>query len=222
MNKRFKSGIVWVAVLFMATAQLSAQGLQIGVYTEPQLAWITSDESTVVSNGNLFNLNTGIEFDMYFMPNYAISLGVALNNQGGKMLYSDSVYFQQTNGTLEVPGGTSLKHRLQYVGVPVGLKLRSAQMGYTTFYIHGGLVPMINLKATTSSDQEALVRENIQPEIGVFNMNYFIELGVQYRLAGNTALVGGFKWSAGVTDITDNDFATNNLTSAGLHLGILF
>lgn len=213
--------IVFALSLFLATGFVKGQGLEITVFTEPQFAWITSDEGNVTGSGSIIHLNTGLEFDIFFMPNYAFTLGLNLNNQGGKMLYGDSIEFRQTNETLVIPGNTELKHHLQYVGIPLGLKLKTEEWGYTTFYVHGGFSPLINLKATTSN-QPDLVRENIKPEINDFSLNYFIEAGIEYRLAGNTAIIAGFKWMAGFNDVTKNDFANNNLNSAGLHLGLLF
>lgn len=220
MKKLTRSVSVMVFAAIMGN--LGAQGLEISVYTEPQLAWISSDESRVFSNGPVLNFNSGVEFDIFFMPNYALTMAVEMNNQGGRMIYSDTISFRQTSSTLVVPGGFSVKHNLQYIGVPLGLKLKTAELGYTTFYFQGGLNPLFNIKAVTSSEQMAISRENIQPEINLFSLNYFVSVGLEYRLAGNTALMVGLKWSAGFNDVTKNDFANNNLSSAGLHLGILF
>lgn len=217
--------IVCLLMLFLTFGSLHAQRFEIGVYTEPQFAWISSNAGTVVNEGSILNLNTGLELNIFFTPNYAFSLGVSINNQGGKVNYSDSISFQQINSTLEIPANTSVKHNFQYLGVPLGLKLKSEEMGYTTFYVQGGLSPLFNLKAVTSTqstEQVLLDRENIKAEVNVFSLNYFFEGGIEYRLAGNTALVLGFKWSAGFNDVTANDFASNNLSSAGLHLGVIF
>ena len=214
--------IVFFLAFILMIGKLSAQRLEIAVHADPQLTWITSDEARVIGDGNTLRMNIGAEFDIYFMPNYAFTFGVDLNNQGGKMVYTDSIDFRQNSSILEIPSGTSLKHNLQYIGVPLGLKLKSAEMGYTTFFVHGGLMPLFNMKATTSSEPLSLERENIQPEIHLFSLNYFITAGIEYRLAGNTAIIFGFKWSAGFNDVTDNDMANNNLNSAGLKLGVVF
>lgn len=221
-NNQF-SKIGFALVMFGFLGNLNAQGLEISVYTEPQVAWITSDESRVISNGSIISFNTGVEFDIFFAPNYAFTIGVEMNNQGGKIIYEDTARFEQASDSpLEIPGGSPVKHRLQYIGVPLGLKLKAAELGYTTFYFQGGLNPLFNLKATTSSEQLSLDRENIKSEVHTYSLNYFVSVGLEYRLAGNTALMAGLKWSAGFNDVTENDLANNNLNSVGLHLGILF
>lgn len=217
-----KKIVLLFAIIFMTGSLLAQQRMEISVYTEPQLSWLNSDEGSVSNSGNILHLNTGIGFDFFFMKNYAFSLGFSLNNAGGKMLYSDTISFAQEFDTLGIPGGTILKHNLQFLAVPIGLKLKSEEMGFTTFYFHGGFVPMININARTSSDALGYDRENIKPEVNFFNFNYFLEAGIEYRLAGNTSVVAGLKWSSGFTDITRNDLANNNLNTTGLHLGFIF
>ncbi len=209
---------------FLLLGNIHAQGLEIGVYTEPQVAWITSDEGSVVNEGSLIHLNSGIHFDIFFTENYAFTFGIEMNNMGGKLTYGDTLLFQQNDDPLylEVPAGTTMKHNLQYVGLPLGLKLKTTEMGYTTLYFHTGLLPQYNIKAVTSSDAIDVKHENIKPEINPFNLNYFVSGGIEYRLAGNTAIVAGIKWTSGFNDVTKNDLANNNLRSAGLHLGIIF
>jgi hypothetical protein len=223
MKNNHISKIGFALILFGFLGNLNAQGLEISVYTEPQVAWITSDESRVTSNGSIINFNTGVEFDIFFASNYAFTIGVEMNNQGGKMIYEDTIMFEQASAPpLAVPGGLPVKHNLQYIGVPLGLKLKAAELGYTTFYFQGGLNPLFNLKALTSVEQLSLDRKNTKSDIHTYSLNYFVSVGLEYRLAGNTALMAGLKWSAGFNDVTENDLASNNLNSVGLHLGILF
>ena len=83
-------------------------------------------------------------------------------------------------------------------------------------------VRSFNTSANTSSETLGYNKENIKPDINFFNLNYFAEAGIEYRLGGNTALKAGLKWSSGITDVTSNDPSTNNLSSIGLLLGVLF
>ena len=83
-NNQF-SKIGLTLILFAFLGNLNGQGLEISVYTEPQLAWITSDESRVISNGSIIKFNTGVEFDIFFAPNYAFTIAVEMNNQGGRI-----------------------------------------------------------------------------------------------------------------------------------------
>ena len=46
--------------------------------------------------------------------------------------------------------------------IPLGLKLKSEELGYTSFYFHGGLIPMLRLKASISSETLDYNRLNTQ------------------------------------------------------------
>lgn len=214
--------LVLIAVILFTITRIYSQSFEIAVYTEPQLSWITSDGSEISNDGSLLNLNTGIEFNIYFMESYAFTMGVTMNNSGGKFLYNENIAFDEQGNDLFVNAGSIAKLNLQYITIPFGLKLKSEELGYTSFYFHGGLIPMMKLKASISSETENYNKLSISSNINFFNVNYFAEIGIEYRLGGNTALIAGLKWSAGFTDVTSNDLVNANLNSAGLHLGILF
>ncbi len=212
--------LVLLTVILISLAKVSGQNYDISVYTEPQIAWITSNHGGVAANGAIMHINAGIELDLFFAENYAFTMSLCLNNTGGKLHYVSPISFVQIRDS--IPGGSPMKHNLQYVGIPLGLKLKSEELGYTTFYFHGGLIPMFNTNASTTSEILGYKRRNIKSDVNLFNLNYFAEAGIEYRLGGNTALKAGLKWSGGVTDVTKNDFASNNINSIGLLLGVLF
>lgn len=214
---------ILLLLLFVITGTtLVAQSLRINAYSEPQLAWFSSDEAELEPDGVVFNFNTGLEADFFFQENYAFSLGLSLNNSGGRMQYGEETVFTDGTDSLVVPPEQTLKMKLQYLALPVGLKLKTEELGYATFYFQLGLNPMYNLRSRGSSEALGVKKENIKSDIVPFYLGYYATAGVEYRLAGNTALVGGLKWSSGFTDITENDAANINVNALGLHLGILF
>jgi hypothetical protein len=111
---------------------------------------------------------------------------------------------------------------LQYLDIPVGLKLKTEELGYLTFYLQLGLNPMININARGESGDGTLDDESIRENTPLFNLAYHAGLGAEYRLGGNTALIGGIRWTAGLTDVTNNDKANVTAKSISLHLGIMF
>ena len=216
-----KKMLILLLVMIPGTT-LVAQSLRINAFTEPQLAWFSSDEAEPDPDGAVFNFNTGLEADFFFQENYAFSLGLSLNNSGGRMQYGEETVFTDGTDSLVVPPEQTLKMKLQYLALPVGLKLKTEELGYATFYFQLGLNPMYNLRSRGSSEALDVKKENLKSDIVPFQLGYYASAGVEYRLAGNTALVGGLKWSSGLTDVTGNDAANINLNALGLHLGVLF
>jgi len=56
----------------------------------------------------------------------------------------------------------------------------------------------------------------------LFNMNYFINLGVQYSLGGSAAIIGGLGYSSGFVDVTSRAADAININTFTIKLGVLF
>lgn len=95
-------------------------------------------------------------------------------------------------------------------------------MGYATYFLQLGFNPMFRLNAKASSDDASLDKEDISESIILFNLGYHVGVGVEYKLGGSTALIGGLRWTGGLTDVTDNDRANVKTNALSIHLGILF
>ncbi len=104
----------------------------------------------------------------------------------------------------------------------MGLKLKTEELGYATFFIQLGFNPMILINAKATSDNGVLDKHDIQESVHRFILGYHAGAGVEYQLGGSTALTGGLRWSAGLTDVTDNDQANVKTNVISIHLGILF
>ncbi len=196
--------------------------LRFNVHMDPQFAWFNSDDETVEPDGSIFHLQAGLQMDYFFAENYAFALGVGINNLGGNLLYADSTEFSSKGETLLVEPGQSVKLNLQYIDIPVGLKLKTEELGYATFFLQLGFNPMINLNAKATSEDASFEKEDIRESVNLFCLGYHAGLGVEYKLGGSTAVIGGIRWTSGLTDVTDNDRANVKLSALSIHMGILF
>ena len=213
-----------ISIFLGAAISINAQStpIKFSVHVDPQFAWFNSDEETVESDGSLFHIQAGLNMDYFFAENYAFSIGVGVNNLGGNLLYADSTEFSSKGETLLVEPGQSVKMNLQYIDIPLGLKLKTEELGYATFFFQLGFNPMININAKASSEEADLDNEDIRESIHLFNLGYHAGAGVEYKLGGSTAAIGGIRWSSGLIDVTDNDRANVKTNVISIHLGILF
>lgn len=196
--------------------------IRFSVHLDPQFAWLNSDDNSVKPDGSIFHMQVGLHMDYFFAPNYAFSMGLGINNLGGNLSYADSTDFYSKGEILPVAPNQGVKLNLQYLDIPLGLKLKSEELGYATFFLQLGFNPMISLNAKATSEDGTLDKHDIQESVHRFNLGYHAGLGVEYQLGGNTALIGGLRWSAGLTDVTDNDQANVKTNVVSIHLGILF
>ncbi len=218
--KRILLIITFLGTLFSLSAQSTR--VKFNVELDPQSAWFRSDEVSVEPDGSIIHLHAGLNMDYYFAENYAFVLGVGINNLGGNLLYADSTEFSSKGESLWIEPGQTVKQNLQYIDIPIGLKLKTEEMGYATYFLQLGFNPMINLNAKASSEVASLDKADIKESINTFYLGYHVGLGIEYNLGGSTSLIGGIRWSAGFTDVTNNDRANITMNSISLHLGVLF
>ena len=215
--------ILAISIILGAMISIHAQTpLRFSVHVDPQFAWFNSDDETVEPDGSIFHMQAGLQMDYFFAENYAFALGVGINNMGGNLLYADSTEFSSKGETLLVEPGQSVKLNLQYIDIPVGLKLKTEELGYATFFLQLGFNPMINLNAKATSEDASIDKEDIRESVNLFCLGYHAGLGIEYKLGGSTAVIGGIRWTSGLTDVTDNDRANVKLNAISIHMGILF
>jgi len=196
--------------------------MKFSVHADPQFAWFSSDEDNVTPDGSIFHIQTHLQMDRFFSQNYAYSIGLGINNMGGNLQYADSTTFISGSDTLYAIPGQTVRHNLQYLDIPIGLKLKTEELGYATFFLEIGFNPMININAHATSKDGVFTKDNIREDTHLFSFGYHAGIGVEYRLGGSTSAIGGIRWSSGLTDVTGSDKANVTLNALSINVGILF
>jgi hypothetical protein len=223
-----RKNILIISVAFLVcTEAFSQQKIRFSIFANPCFNWLQSDLKTVQSGSMALGFDAGLTVDKFFADFYAISSGVSIGSAGGNLKYTGSTAgfkFKSHGKTITVPNNTTIKFKLQYITIPIGLKFKTKEIGYLTYFAHLGLTTQMNIKATgTSNDaNSSLAEDNISDEINFFNLSYHIGAGAEYSIGGNTALVFGLTYTNGFVDITSS--SDDKITTAGiaLRLGILF
>ncbi|HSH51264.1 MAG TPA: porin family protein [Bacteroidales bacterium] len=212
-----------LSILVLSFSGIFAQNLKFSVFADPKLSWMSPDLKDVSSEGSKLGVNIGLNVDNYFAKNYAFMTGISIDNTGGKLKYDfDKKIDTKSSEDTIIPAGSILNYKLQYINVPLGLKFKTNQIGYTTFFTHLGINGGINIKATGEVDNFELNNENISDEVKLFTLGYFIGAGVEYSIAGNTAIVVGITYTNGFIDITSDSNNKVTLSNFALRLGVLF
>lgn len=184
------------------TLYLNGQGIRFGIFIDPQVSWMTSDNKTVQNDGSRMGLNFGLMIHKYFADNYAFTTGISLNQLGGKLTYDDPMPFRIQDNTDTLDAGTTITYKLQYVTLPLGLTLKTNEIGYMTYFAQLGIDPQLNIKATGDSGSDRLDGDKIEDEVNLFTIGYHIGLGMEYSLGGNTSVVVGLRYNNLFLDIT--------------------
>jgi hypothetical protein len=212
--------LLMLMILFSITGY--AQKIKFGVFVDPQISWFGTESRTVKSDGAKFGLQGGLSIDKYFQDNYAINTGIGIGYQGGTLQFDEVSTIKVYNETDTLPAGTKVDYRLNYITVPIGLKLKTNQIGYFSYYARIGFTNQFNIKAKASSSDGTLNKDIVDKEIGLYNLAYHFGLGIEYNFSEDTALNFGVVYHNGFLDTTDNNNASVHSRVVSIRVGIIF
>jgi opacity protein-like surface antigen len=223
-----KKALLFFALAFIVTtawSQSSDSNFRFGVKVQPALAWFrvdAPDEVNLESDGLPFGFGYGLITDFKFTERYAFSTGVEIAYRGGKLKYS----YKDTAGT-----STTVKNKLslQFIEIPLTLKLRTNEIGYMTYFFQVGVAPGYAIRTRgdiTVNDKLIEENEDISGQINEFNLSMIIGAGAEYNLSGSTSLLFGLTFNNGFLDLLDdknyNGEVKGNSNYLALMLGVLF
>ena len=218
--------VAFAMTLFLLSGNLSSQDFRFSIWTDPMITWLSSDTRESENNGLRPGLGFGLSFDKFFADNYAFSTGIFLVNAGGNMVYSDTTVIRLRSGDTSLPANKNITYRLQYLSVPLGLKLVTNQIGYITFFTNIGLDPKVLIGSKCDISDLDIEGENVSEEVKLLNLGYHINAGIEYSLGGSTALAFGLGYENNFLDAT-HDFEDQAEDLIRMHflrfkIGIIF
>jgi hypothetical protein len=206
----------------MVAVPSQAAKIHFGLQASPELAWIKPNFTNARYDGLTFGYKYGLYAAYDITDHYAFATGVQISNRGGKFTYND---------TLGVTS-TDIRQRIQYLDIPLNLKMTTNEIGYITYYGEFGLLPSVRLKAR--SDVEPFVAgvslgktENINSvnEINPVNLALHLGIGMQYSVTESTSFLVGAYFNNGFTDMLHDTKPMElkaNGNQVGLSVGVLF
>jgi len=182
------------------------QKIGFGIHADPVISWFSPDISEIKNDGARAGFNFGLTFNRYFTPNYSFSSGISLLNAGGRLVSKDTTVMEfKKNKTPTVLPGEPVVYKIQYLAIPLGLKLQTNQIGYLTFYSDLGLDPKVVIGGKADIPSLDISGENAMNELKMFNLSYHVTAGIEYSVGGTTAMVLGLNFDNNFLDITKDN-----------------
>jgi hypothetical protein len=205
--------LIFIFIVY-STISNAQDKMSFGIHADPLISWFSTDINQVKNDGARPGFNFGLTYNRYFTPNYAFSTGISLMRAGGRVVSSDTTVMEFTNFNSTVLPGNAVTYKIQYLVIPIGLKLQTNQIGYLTFFSDLGLDPKVVISRKADIPSLGIKGENARNEIGLFNLSYHITAGIEYSIGGTTALVFGLNFDNNFLDITkDNGKQLNDKVS---------
>ncbi len=230
--------IILISFSLLLIGNLFAQKLSGGLFVGPSMSWMSTDSKIVKTDGMKFGYNFGALVDFNLIDNFAISTGIQFNNLGGNLIYpygAPPIQPKEGNKTDTLAAEGKMKYNLNYIAIPVGFKGKTNEIGYITYFLKGGVTPLINIKTLASfqNNENILFENTLLKEINFFNLGWHLGGGIEYSLSGNTRILAEIIYTGGLLDVDKTPLfnsnaqnSTNNprvaLNDIHLKIGILF
>ena len=223
-------------VLFVSSQLAFGQGsdpvFHFGLKVVPNLGWIKTDDKDTKSDGSKLGFAYGLVTEFRFADNYAFATGLEVAYRNSKIKGESTTTLNDTSTKIILE--RSMK--IQYLEIPLTLKLKTNEIGYFRYFLQIGVAPGFKMRARADDkiavetstagvsigrSTEESSNEDIKDDINNLNMSMIISGGVEYNISGNTNLLLGLVFNNGFSDIADGEFNAKS-NYFGLNIGVLF
>lgn len=221
--KRTFIGLLLLFFTGSAFAQDSSSpyyGFRLGLTAHPTIGWVKPDIGK--SNGVSLGFSYGLIGDFNFTQNYSFATGLTITTINGK---STEVVTLGSNGGTPSQFENEIKYKLQYIEVPLTLKLKTVKINEVRYYGQFGLSNgfMIGAKQDFDLVGGTSGRDvNIKDDIKFYRAGLVIGAGAEFDVSGNTSITTGLTFNNGFTDITSSKNSTVKNHYVGINIGVFF
>ena len=223
MMKHIFTGLLLLILTSSAFAQYNQRpnyGFRLGLTASPTIGWAKPE--TGKSNGINLGFSYGLLADFNFAENYSFSTGLTITTINGKTTeINPSPY---AVGVTE-PTAYDLKYMLQYVEIPLTLKLKTDKVEGMRWYGQFGLSNDFNIGARQDVELngKSVAKDiGVKKDINFYRAGLIIGGGVEYDVARSTSVAAGLTFNNGFTDISDDKNRSVRNHYLGITLGVFF
>ena len=233
--KKIITALMIVALGFNSIAQGNEKDFRFGLKIEPSFNWLKPDNAKDFTNGGLqLGFGVGAITDFKLAENIWLSTGFSLDFSGVKLNYLDNGNDRDTTGYYvyddaiveisDMEGVDSARYadylfyqldkrayKVNYVNIPMMLKMKTNEIGYLTYYGQFGLLTSIMTKArstddvTLSNTSSSLEDLNIDSEVSLIKASLSIGGGLEYAISESTSAFVTVAYNYGFTSITKKE-----------------
>ena len=229
-----------LTVLIMFASLVNSQDFRFGLKIAPNVGWVRPTTQTIKANGAAMGFSYGLTGDYYFKDNYGLNFGLSINSMGSNVMI-DSVHYSATASKAEAyKKNIGYNYRLQYLELPISLKMKTNEIGYLSYFMTFGLKNsfLTNAKANIeapgyfAADEKTLINNSennhlddpayYKDDIRGYRASLLISVGAEYSLFGKSSAFAAIAWDNGFVSILKDKKSSANNSFIGLQLGFLF
>jgi hypothetical protein len=237
--KKLVLSLMFVAIgstVLFAQSNYDEQKFHFGLKASPVVSWLRFEDDLAENDGIRIGFTYGLMTEFAFTQNYAFLTGVDVSYRGGKYTSKRSITtfvpFDNQGNIIYIPQiietDIEVTQKFQIIEIPIGLKLKTNEIGYIKYYGIFGAQPGFIVKAEEdleSSNQDVKLdhsKRGNQSDFSFFNISLNVGLGLEYNLGGSTAFTTGIHYTNGLIDIWKVEDAQMRMDAITLNIGVLF
>jgi hypothetical protein len=222
-----KTMIIGLIALFTTIGAFGQQhegpyyGFRLGLTAHPTFGIVKAEDGK--SNGTNLGFAYGLMADFNFAEHYSLNTGFTVTTVNGKSTEINAMPYHQVVST-PTPIAYQLKYKMQYIEVPLVIKLKTSKIGAIKWFGQFGLSNDFRIKARQdASNGSGMLADNVNAAdwTTFYRAGLIMGGGGEFDLDGHTTLMGGISFNNGLTNITDSkNIVKNHFVS--LNLGVFF
>ncbi|QXU40831.1 porin family protein [Pedobacter sp. D749] len=197
-------------------------GFRLGLTATPTFGWIKPEQGK--TDGIALGFSYGLMGDFNFAPNYSFSTALTITSINGKSTEANVLPYYATSSST-TPKAYDLKYKLQYVDLPLTIKLKTVKADGKRWYGQFGLSNSFNISAKQDAVTGGMVvgdNLNVSDNIKLYRAGLIIGGGGEFDISGNTSIVAGLTFNNGFTNIVTDKARDVRNHYLALNFGVFF
>lgn len=199
--------IAFIFAISSGTVFSQYDGMRFGMKVAPSFSWINPEMKGFETSKPKMDFTYGVIAEFPFTDNAAFASGFEIVNAGGNIDFpiKEQPYYMDDADTFNLD---KRKYKLRYANIPLTIKFKTNEIGYSMFYGQFGLDMGFRVKSFADDKGIfAISKETENKGVDIHEDINFVRLamniggGVEYYITGNTHLLVGISFSNGFTNI---------------------
>lgn len=220
--------IVFAAIamfLIIGATQAQDKVFRFGLSGSAGMSWMKPDQDSLEYQGSKFGLGYGFMGEISLATNFALVTGFDVSYMGGKLQQAGVEHVFDTDTLSSIKNSS---YKLQYLDIPLTLKMKTNEINYITYYarIGGSFGIALSGKAENEfvsidrTKNETITIDKLGSDMAFLRANFVIGAGFEYSLGGTTTALVEASFTNGLTYLLDDTKAIGNFMA--LKVGIMF
>ncbi|MFW6019973.1 MAG: porin family protein [Bacteroidales bacterium] len=191
-------------------AQEDYKPFRFGLHAAPSISWLKPETKGYEHEKTRMGFSYGMLAEFNMSNNYSLSTGVDISYFGGKLEYDDLLHYYGSTDTVE--GEITSTYSLQYIHIPLMIKMSTNEIGYLTYFANFGLGTSIRLGSSvedsydnSEGNKKTKTIDDLNDDVALFRESLIIGLGAEYSLGPDISLVGSVNFNNGFTTTIKRD-----------------